>query len=293
MKVLNDFNFMKNIDSLLKSDSFGDQFPEKNKFSFQSVLQMKQSSNKVDNLKHLDEKNIHNFRSLLSSNQSIDYESDNFLQLIFLDGTDDNSSASLITRLPGEVNNSNQQLINENEDNAITNIVGREQAESKDSESTLLEVNQEDSVVHDLEEAMNAILENTQEEERKDLQIEIKQEGSAVQNLEEAMNILLDNTPVKEQEDLLQNYELLLQTINEISTFIKDGKNPLQSKENATRLLQVLHQWTSLKNQLSDSDLNRIMTNNMTEKEITIWKQMINVYEKRSHFTKQKMYQEN
>ncbi|HLR72495.1 MAG TPA: flagellar hook-length control protein FliK [Pseudogracilibacillus sp.] len=85
-------------------------------------------------------------------------------------------------------------------------------------------------------------------------------------------------------------YQQAAQLLSDFSKIIQQTTNPEQLKHSTSRLLGILEQWTSMKSQVNETDIRRLTTNKLTESEVSIFKDIINAYTKRNHFSKQQMY---
>lgn len=81
----------------------------------------------------------------------------------------------------------------------------------------------------------------------------------------------------------------MIQLFGEL-TRIFTGSEEVSLKEQAGALLPLLRQWSQLKEQSSEEKANQLITEQLSEKDASIWKQLVNVYEKRNYFSESNMY---
>src|SRR5690625_3359413 len=86
-------------------------------------------------------------------------------------------------------------------------------------------------------------------------------------------------------------YQQALQLIQEIAPLLREIVAEEQLKENAGRLFPILKRWYLFMDKGNEANLNHLVSQELTEKEAAVWKSLVQVFEKRMHFTDQNMYQ--
>lgn len=102
--------------------------------------------------------------------------------------------------------------------------------------------------------------------------------------------------PDAKMTDVLVNadnpiYQQLVILGKEIANLIDESSKPINQSEKVSRLLTLLQNLTSLKQEIGDSELSRITTKELSDREAKILHHLVNLYEKRTHFTNKQVYQ--
>lgn len=89
-------------------------------------------------------------------------------------------------------------------------------------------------------------------------------------------------------ENMLHNE--MIQLIGEINRILNEKEGRIPLKEKAGQLLPLLQQWSTIKKENSEAT-EKVINNELNEKDAHVWKHLINTYGKRTFFSEQNVYQ--
>lgn len=222
--------------------------------------------------------NLHtSFHSLFLSHQVISDQNE-----IDQAEKDVNSDSTLIKNdeLMDELINSDEPFLSEKDIEEISNNLTIE-SESVEEAETENEIN----ILPNID---NKIVEESESENRitglievnKDYSTKVKpMEDSDVESLDDSVNI---NNAIYHQLVLLSK---------DISNLINEHNMTINPSEKASRLFTILQNWDTWKQNIGESELSKVMTEELSDKEVKIWKQLVTINESRTHFTNRQVYQ--
>lgn len=116
------------------------------------------------------------------------------------------------------------------------------------------------------------------------IHVEMAQEGSFVNGENELIEKVNNEEIVQTiNEEMLQQ---AIPVIEFIRSILSNGDGNVENvKEIASRLLPIIEQWTSLKRQIGENELNEVLRQNVTEEQFNIWKFIEGNVDKRNQLT--------
>ena len=106
---------------------------------------------------------------------------------------------------------------------------------------------------------------------------------------------LIEDSDVDSLDDLanINNafYHELVLLSKDIAKLINEHTGSIQPSEKASRLFTILQNWDIWKQKIGESELSKIMTEELSDKEVKIWHQLVTINESRAHFTNKQVYQ--
>lgn len=106
---------------------------------------------------------------------------------------------------------------------------------------------------------------------------------------------LIEDSDVDSLDDLanINNafYHELVLLSKDIANLINEHTGSIHPSEKASRLFEILQNWDTWKQKIGESELSKIITEELSDKEAKIWHQLVTINESRAHFTNKQVYQ--